>query len=57
MHIDDAEIDQDMVYFICAYYFHWTPEQVDKIESQKLGVLLTMLPEWKKKVNDAIEGK
>ena len=47
MIIDDAELDKTFIYFWCAYYFHWSPEQVDNTESYLLECLMTMLPLWK----------
>lgn len=39
-------------YFLLAYYFHWTPEQVDKTEYRLIEAMLTMLPLWKAKTQD-----
>jgi len=54
--IQDAEIDKHFIYFLLAYYFGWTPKQVDEIDAYLVESLLIMLPEWKQKVQE-IGGK
>jgi hypothetical protein len=55
MIVKDAELDKMFVYFLVAYYFHWTPEEVDRTDAYTLDCMLTMLPEWKAKVQDSME--
>jgi hypothetical protein len=57
MIIQDAELDKAFIYFTCAYYFHWTPKQVDEMEYYQIEMLLSILPGWKKKTQDALSDK
>lgn len=52
MIIRDKEVDKEFVYFLMAYYFHWTPEQVDKLEYTLVESLLIMLHHWIKRINE-----
>jgi len=51
--IDDDELEKDFVFFLFAYYFGWSPEQVDKMSNYQVGVFLEMLPQWIKKNKEA----
>lgn len=35
-----------------GYYFHWTPEQVGKMDCTFIETMTTILPIWKKKENE-----
>jgi hypothetical protein len=52
MTITDRELDAEMVNFLCAYYFHWTPDQTAGIENKTLESLLVILPQWIQKMNE-----
>jgi hypothetical protein len=53
MTINDNEADKTFTYFLLAYYFHWTPEQVDKTEYRLIDSMLTILPMWIQKTQTA----
>ena len=55
MIIDDPELDKTFVYFLMAYYFHWTPKQVDETEIYMIESMLTILPAWKQKTQDVLD--
>jgi hypothetical protein len=55
MHIADPELDRDFVYFLAAYYFHWTPEETKNVEARLLDAMLCLLPLWHQKVNEVKE--
>ena len=55
MPVSDKQLDKEFVYFLCAYYFHWTPKQVNEQEAYLIDSLLTMLPLWKQKIKDVLE--
>lgn len=52
--------DEDVViahnYFLCAFYFHFTPQQVDEMDATVLDELLYQLPIWKKKMKELTGG-
>lgn len=48
----DEELDKEFVYFLSAYYFHWTPVQVDAVEYPLLASLMAILPPFLKKINE-----
>lgn len=52
MHINDTEVGRAFTYFLTAYYFHWTPEETDRVEYYTLETLLHQLPLWIKKINE-----
>lgn len=53
MLVEDAEAERDITYFICAYYFHWTPAQVDAVEAEVITSLVNLiLPIWIRKENE-----
>jgi hypothetical protein len=51
--VSDNEIDNHFIYFACAYFFKWTPEEVNKIEYYLLQSLMEILPRWIKKEKEA----
>jgi hypothetical protein len=57
MVINDTEIDKEFIKFLCAYYFHWTPEETEKADAYTIECLLTALPLWLKKERESIWGK
>jgi hypothetical protein len=57
MTINDSGADKTFVYFLLAYYFHWTPEQVDNTESNIIEEMLTLLPLWRNKEREAANTK
>ena len=52
MTISDRDVNREFIYFLMAYYFHWTPELVDSIDNELVESLLTQLPLWVKKINE-----
>ena len=53
----DPELDRNFIKFLCAYYFHWTPEQVERTDNYDVEFMLEALPAWKKKEADAMGGR
>jgi hypothetical protein len=52
MIIKDSELDKTFIYFLMAYYFHWTTKQVDETDAYLLESLVTILPLWKAKTQE-----
>jgi hypothetical protein len=46
-----------LVYFLCAYYFGWTQQEIEQTDSYFIDAMLLMLPEWKKKTADMFGSK
>jgi len=46
-------LDKDFIYFLFAFYFHFTPDVVDSLENYRVESFLICLPEWVKKMNEA----
>jgi len=44
--VTDEELDIEFVYFLFAYYFHYTPEQTDAMDKYRVDEFLIMLPKW-----------
>lgn len=52
MSISDREANKILNYFLMGYYFHFTPEDVDKMDATLVEGFLIALGEWKKKENE-----
>lgn len=50
------EIEDVVVYGLCAWLFGWTPEQVDAIEYEKLVKIMTFIIELKSRGGDVWSG-
>lgn len=55
--VQDAEADRCLTYFLCAYYFGWTQQQVDATEYFLVEAMLEILPLWKAKTQDLLGDK
>ena len=56
MIINDSEVDKMFIYFIFGYYLHWTPKQVDETDAYTIDCMQIMLPLWKVKTQDVMNG-
>jgi hypothetical protein len=52
MSITNPEPNRDMIYFLIGYYFHFTPEEVNKMDVTLVESFMVLLPEWKKRENE-----
>jgi hypothetical protein len=50
-------VEREFVYFLMAYYFHFTPEQVDRMDCVHVESMLIMLPAWRKRITEAEYGR
>jgi len=49
---DNIWANQESLYGWFAYFFHWTPEQVDKIPNDRLIYIMSIHNEIKRKENE-----
>lgn len=51
--MDDEEVNQTLTYLVCAKEFHFTPEQVDRIDRSLLEGMMVGLSRIKEREAEA----
>jgi hypothetical protein len=53
----DEDLRSELIYFIMAKMFNFTPEEVDKIEFDRVIYMIHLNNEWVKRENDTVESQ